>query len=203
MSDYTQTNADWYFAKTDDKWQLAKIALRNISLECNLTEGLTYGKPTYYTNGDKIFLIHTFKGYTAILFFKGSLMADPDKILIQQTENVQAGRQLRFVSVDQIKKMKSTITQYIQESIRVEESGAQVVFKKTNQFDFPEEFQIALDKSDDLTTAFYNLTPGRQRGYLLYFNSAKQTKTRIERIQTSTPYILKGKGRLKGSGFED
>lgn len=195
-------NADWYFSKPSE-WQKAVHKLRTLALESGLTEGLTYGKPTYYIDGQKIFLIHTFKDYAAVLFFKGVLMQDPENILIQQTENVQAGRQLRFTSDDQITAIEKTILKYIQNAVEVEKSGKQVVFKKTTEFVMVEEFKNKLADSPELAEAFYALTPGRQRGYLLYFSSAKQSKTREDRIAKSTPYILRGKGLLKGSGFEE
>jgi uncharacterized protein YdeI (YjbR/CyaY-like superfamily) len=198
----TGNNADWYFTKPS-KWQKAVQKLRELALKSGLTEGQTYGKPTYYIDGQKIFLIHTFKDYAAILFFKGVLMSDPENILIQQTENVQAGRQLRFVSDNQITMMESIILNYIQNAIEVEKSGKEVVFKKTTEFVMVEEFKNALAESPELTEAFYALTPGRQRGYLLYFSAAKQSKTREDRIAKCTPYILRGKGLLKGSGFEE
>ncbi|MBC7405885.1 MAG: YdeI/OmpD-associated family protein [Candidatus Parcubacteria bacterium] len=195
-------SADWYFQKDNDKWQKAKIAIREIALDCDLSEGLAYGKPTYASLKGKLFLIHTFKDYIAVLFFKGSLMQDPAKILTQQTPNVQAARQLRFDNVEQIQAMKDTIKEYIQEAINVENSGQKVVFKAINQYEFPEEFKEKLAQDSLLADAFYALTPGRQRGYLLYFSSAKLPKTRQDRINLSEPHILKGKGRLKGSGFE-
>ena len=130
-------------------------------------------------------------------------MHDPDHILVQQTENVQAGRQLRVSSEGQIKQVENTIRAYIKESIRVSKSGAKVEFKKTSEFKFVEEFQKQLDANGELVDAFYALTPGRQRGYLLYFSSAKKSKTREDRIATSITYILRGKGRLMGSGFEE
>jgi uncharacterized protein YdeI (YjbR/CyaY-like superfamily) len=195
--------ADWYFQKQNDKWQSAKILLRKIALDSGLKEDLTYGKPTYYCEAGKVFLIHTFKDYAALLFFKGSLMLDPNNILVQQTPNVQASRQLRFVSVGQIKEMEDIIQKYINEAINVESSGRQIEFKKTHEFQFVEELQTKMDKDPKLADAFYALTPGRQRGYLLYFSSAKQSKTREQRVAASIPYILKGKGRLKGNGFEE
>jgi uncharacterized protein YdeI (YjbR/CyaY-like superfamily) len=193
---------DWYFNKPS-KWQKEVSKLREISLECGLNEALTYGKPTYYIVDHKLFLIHTFKDYAAILFFKGVLMEDSKKILVQQTENVQAGRQLRFTSLEQIEKLEATIKNYIQNAIEVEESGKEVPYKETNQFVVVEEFQKTLDEKPEVAEAFYNLTPGRQRGYLLYFSGAKQSKTRIERVEKSIPYILRGKGLLKGGGFEE
>jgi uncharacterized protein YdeI (YjbR/CyaY-like superfamily) len=195
-------NANWYFEK-EDNWQTCKKLLREIALDTGLTETLSYGKPTYSSPFGKLFLIHTFKEYIAILFFKGALFEDPQKLLIQQTPNVQAGRQLRFKDLTEIKNKVETIKQYIKIAIEVEESGKKVEFKKTNQYPFPEELQIQMDTKPELAEAFNKLTEGRQRGYLLYIGSAKQSKTRIDRIELSIPYILKGKGRSKAGGFED
>jgi uncharacterized protein YdeI (YjbR/CyaY-like superfamily) len=193
---------DWYFAK-ESTWKVAKELLREIALGCNLTEDLTYGKPTYYCEAGKIFLIHTFKDYAAILFYKGVLMKDPKHILVQQTENVQSARQLRFTSSEQIAGMESTIKAYIQEAIRVEKSGEKVVMKQTSEFKMAEEFASKLAENPALADAFYALTPGRQRGYLLYFSGAKQVKTREERVDKSMSYILKGKGITMGGKFEE
>jgi uncharacterized protein YdeI (YjbR/CyaY-like superfamily) len=195
-------DANWYFEKADN-WQECKKLLREIALSMNLTETLTYGKPTYCSMNGKLFLIHTFKDYIAILFFKGVLFGDPKKILIQQTVNVQAGRQLRFKDLAQAESMKETIKEYIQIAIEVEKSGKKVEYKTTNQYPFPEELQARMDTEPKLAEAFYALTPGRQRGYLLYIGSAKQSQTPIDRITLSIPYILKGKGRSKTGGFED
>jgi uncharacterized protein YdeI (YjbR/CyaY-like superfamily) len=193
--------ADWYFTK-ESTWQDATKTLRNVALECGLQEDITYGKPTYYCAAGKIFLIHTFKNYCALLFFKGVLMADPSRILVQQTENVQAARQLRFTDNEQIIAMEKTIKAYIQEAVKVESSGQKVAFKKTSEFKMAEEFQMTLAEDPELAEAFYALTPGRQRGYLLYFGAAKQAKTREGRVEKSIPYILKGKGISKSGGFE-
>jgi uncharacterized protein YdeI (YjbR/CyaY-like superfamily) len=195
-------DANWYFEKVDS-WQASKKLLREIALNMGLAETLTYGKPTYCSMDGKLFLIHTFKYYIAILFFKGVLFDDPKKILIQQTPNVQAGRQLRFKDLAQVESMKDIIKEYIQKAIEVEKSGKKVEYKTTNQYPFPEELQTRMDSEPELAEAFYALTPGRQRGYLLYIGSAKQSKTRQERITLSIPYILKGKGRSKAGGFED
>jgi uncharacterized protein YdeI (YjbR/CyaY-like superfamily) len=197
-----QTSASWYFEIVDN-WQESKKLLRAIALNMCLTETLTYGKPTYCLIDVKLFLIQTFKDYIAILFFKGAIFEDPSKLLIQQTPNVQAGRQLRFKDLSEIKNKAETIKQYIKIAIEVEESGKKVEFKKTNQYPFPVELQIQMDARPELAEAFNRLTPGRQRGYLLYIGSAKQSKTRINRIEQSIPYILKGKGRSKSGGFED
>jgi uncharacterized protein YdeI (YjbR/CyaY-like superfamily) len=193
---------DWYFAKVS-KWQDSVQKLRNIALDCSLEEDLKWGKPTYKSDSGMIFLIHTFKDYAAILFFKGVLMTDPDNILVQQTANVQSARQIRFTSSEQITSMQKTIKKYIQNAIEVEKSGLQVEFKKTTEFSMAEEFASALAENSELADAFYRLTPGRQRGYLLYFGGAKQSKTRTERVNKSIQYILKGKGISKSGGFEE
>lgn len=195
-------DTNWYFEKVDS-WQNSKKLLREISLDMGLIETLTYGKTTYCSQDGKLFLIHTFKEYIAILFFKGALFNDPKKILIQQTPNVQAGRQLRFSNTEKIDSMRETIKEYFQEAINIEQSGKKVEYKKTNEYPFPEELQKRIDTEPELAEAFYNLTPGRQRGYLLYIGSAKQSKTRTERVTLSIPHILKGKGRSKSGGFEE
>lgn len=184
---------EWFFDK-DTQWQTEYGKLRAIALESGLTEDLKWGQPCYQLGDSNVVLIHGFKEYCALLFFKGSLMEDPDGILIQQTENVQAARQVRFTSAAEITKMKTIIKRYIKQAIDVEKSGAKVEFKKTKEFKMPEEFQQKLDSVPGLEAAFYGLTPGRQRGYLLYFGSAKQAKTREERIQKYMKQIMKGKG---------
>ncbi|MEX2233114.1 MAG: YdeI family protein [Cyclobacteriaceae bacterium] len=184
---------DWFFNKAG-KWQKEFGQLRTIILDCDLIEELKWGQPCYMFEKSNIVLIHGFKDYCALLFFKGALLKDPKKILVQQTENVQAARQIRFTSVGEIVKLKPTLTKYIYEAIKVEEAGLKVDFKKTTEFAMPEEFQKKLDKSSALKKAFYALTPGRQRGYLLYFSSAKQSKTRESRIEKYMKQILEGKG---------
>jgi len=184
---------DFFFDK-DTQWQKEYGKLRTIVLDCGLTEELKWGCPCYQFEGRNIVLIHGFKEYCALLFFKGALLNDPDGILIQQTENVQAARQIRLTSVQQIAKMERTLKTYIYEAIEVERAGLQVKMKKTTQFAMPEEFQNKLDKSATLKKAFEALTPGRQRGYLLYFAAAKQPKTRESRIEKYRQHILNGKG---------
>jgi uncharacterized protein YdeI (YjbR/CyaY-like superfamily) len=184
---------DFYFVKAK-KWKEEIELLRSIILDCHLKEELKWGCPCYTYEGSNIVLIHTFKDYCALLFFKGSIMKDPKKILIQQTENVQAARQVRFTGLKEIEKLKATLKKYVFEAIRVEESGEKVPMKKTTEFKMPDEFKSTLSKDPTLKKAFESLTPGRQRGYLLYFSSAKQEKTRLERIKKYTPVILKGKG---------
>lgn len=184
---------DKYFAKAG-KWQKELQALRAIALGSKLSEEMKWGQPCYTLGKSNIVLIHAFKEYCAFLFFKGALMKDPKKILIQQTENVQAARQIRFTSAAEITKLKSALKAYIQEAIAVEKSGAKVSFRKTAEFNIPAEFRKKLDADHKLENAFYELTPGRQRGYLLFFSSAKQEKTREARIEKCIPQILKGKG---------
>lgn len=184
---------DFYFDKAK-KWKEEIKKMRTIVLDCHLTEDLKWGCPCYTYEKKNIVLIHVFKEYCAFLFFKGSLLKDKKGILIQQTENVQAARQVRFTNVKEIAKLEATLKAYIYEAVEVEESGAKVEFKKTKEYSVPEEFQKKLDKNAKLKTAFYALTPGRQRGYLLHFSSAKQSKTRESRIEKYIPQIMDGKG---------
>lgn len=184
---------DFFFDKTK-QWQKEFEKLRAIALETELVEDLKWGCPCYTYDGKNIFLIHGFKDYCALLFFKGALMKDPENILIQQTENVQAARQIRFTDVQQIIDLEKTLRAYIFEAVEIEESGAKVEMKKTKEFEMPEEFQQQLEQNQDLKEAFQALTPGRQRAYLLYFSSAKQSKTRTSRIEKCIPEILNGKG---------
>jgi len=183
---------DFYFNK--GKWQKELEQLRTIVLDCGLTEELKWGCPCYTFGKNNIVLIHVFKEYCALLFFKGALLHDADSILIQQTANVQAARQVRFTNVSEIKKMKKILKAYIYEAIEVEKAGLKVALKKTAAYTIPEEFQKQLNKKAALKTAFNALTPGRQRAYLLHFAAPKQSKTRESRIEKSIPQILKGKG---------
>ena len=184
---------DFYFNKAK-KWQEEIKQLRMIVLDCGLTEELKWGCPCYTFEKSNIVLIHVFKEYCALLFFKGALLKDAKGILIQQTENVQAGRQVRFTGVREIAKMKPILKAYIYEAIEVEKAGLKVPLKKTTEFKMPEEFQKKLAKNRALKTAFYALTPGRQRGYLLHFSQPKQSSTREARIEKSMQQILNGKG---------
>jgi len=184
---------DWYFFK-NKKWQEEIETLRTIALDCGLTEELKWGCPCYTLDGSNIVLIHVFKEYCAFLFFKGALLKDPKGILIQQTKNVQAARQARFTGLQEIIKLKTTLKNYIKEAIQAEKKGLKVELKKTEAFEIPEEFQAKLTELPALKRAFYALTPGRQRGYLLHFSSARQSKTREARIEKYVPHILKGKG---------
>ena len=184
---------DWFFNKTT-KWQKEFAKLRTIVLDCDLVEDLKWGQPCYTYEKSNIVLIHGFKDYCALLFFKGALLKDKKKILVQQTENVQAARQIRFTSVREIEKMKPTLRSYIYEAVELDEASVKVPLKTTKEFAMPEEFLKKLDRNRVLKKAFEALTPGRQRGYLLYFSSAKQSKTRESRIEKYTPQILDGKG---------
>ena len=184
---------DFYFNK-DNKWQEEIKRLRTIVLDCGLTEELKWGCPCYSFEKANIVLIHVFKEYCALLFFKGALLKDSEGILIQQTKNVQAARQIRFTSAQEITKMKSTLKAYIFQAIEVEKAGLKVKLKKAGEYKVPEEFKKKLDKNAALKSAFMALTPGRQRAYLLYFSAPKQSKTRESRVEKSLKPILSGRG---------
>lgn len=184
---------DWFFNK-QTKWQEAYSELRMIVLDCGLKEEMKWGCPCYMNDKSNVVLIHGFKDYCALLFMQGALLKDPKSILVQQTENVQSARQIRFKNTEEILKQKSVIKTYIKEAIAIDKAGLKVELKKTAEYQMPIEFQTVLDEMPELKTAFYALTPGRQRGYLLYFNSAKQSKTRESRIEKHIEQILKGKG---------
>lgn len=185
--------ADFYFDKSE-KWEKELAQLRKLVLSCGLTEELKWGCPCYMLEKSNIVLIHTFKEYCALLFFKGALLNDANGILIQQTENVQAARQMRFTNAKDIVKLAPVIKACIYEAIEVEKAGLKVPLKKTAAFKMPEEFKDKLDKLPKLKAAFEALTPGRQRAYLLHFSSPKQSKTREARIEKCMPQILEGKG---------
>ncbi len=201
------SKVDWFFNKAT-KWQEEYEKLRMIILDCGLTEELKWGCPCYTSptapspsapsgrrrENSNIVLIHGFKEYCALLFFKGALLKDPKGILVQQTKNVQAARQIRFTHVDEIVTMEPILKAYIKEAIKVEKAGVKVRLKKTSEFTMAEELKNVLDKTPALKKSFYALTAGRQRGYILYFSSAKQSKTRELRIEKFIPKILKGKG---------
>ncbi len=184
---------DFFFDKAT-KWQKEYEQLRTIILDCGLTEELKWGCPCYTFQKNNIVLIHGFKEYCALLFFKGALLHDAKSVMIQQTENVQAGRQIRFTNVREITKMKTTLKAYVYEAIEVEKAGLKVNFKKTSEYNIPEEFQNKLNKHAALKTAFQALTPGRQRAYIFYFSQPKQSKTRESRIEKCMQQILNGKG---------
>jgi len=182
------------FLRKQKNWKDEFEKLRTIILSCGLSEELKWGNPCYTFQNRNVVLMHGFKEYCALLFFKGALLKDPDRVLIQQTQHVQSARQIRFTSVREIVKMKTTLKAYLAEAVEIEKSGLKVNFKKTSEFTVPGEFQTKLDKSAALKKAFRALTPGRQRAYLLYFSTPKQSKTRESRIEKSTPQILAGKG---------
>jgi len=184
---------DFYFNKAE-KWQEEIVKLRTIILDCGLNEELKWGCPCYTLGKSNIVLIHVFKEYCAFLFFKGALLNDPNGILIQQTKNVQAARQIRFTNVREIVKMKAVLKAYIYEAIEVEKAGLKVQLKKTTEYAIPEEFKKKLTKSASLKKAFDALTPGRQRAYLFHFSQPKLSKTRESRVEKSIPQILNGKG---------
>lgn len=184
---------DWYFEKAG-KWQEEVKKLRTILLACDLVEELKWGCPCYTFEKKNIALIHVFKEYCAVLFFKGALLKDSKGLLIQQTENVQSARQMRFTSVRDITKVEKVLKDYLYAAVEVEEKGLKVTLKKTEDFAVPEEFESKLKKNKALKAAFSALTPGRQRAYLFYFSQAKQSKTREARIEKYLPHILEGKG---------
>ena len=184
---------DWYFDK-NEKWEKEIKKLRMIILGCGLNEELKWGCPCYTFNNSNVVLIHVFKEYCAVLFFKGALLNDANGILIQQTENVQSARQVRFTNIQEVIKHEKILKAYIYEAIEVEKAGLKVKLKKTSDYKIPEEFQKRLDKNKSLKTAFEKLTPGRQRAYIFYFSQAKQSKTREERVEKHVKKILSGKG---------
>jgi len=184
---------DWFFSK-DTKWQKEYEKLRTLILDCGLIEELKWGCPCYTFENTNIVLIHGFKEYCALLFFKGALLNDPNGILIQQTKNVQSARQIRFTNVREIVKMEKILKAYIYEAIEVERAGLKVKLKKTSEYKIPEEFQKKLNKTPALKTAFYALTPGRQRAYIFYFSQPKLSKTRTSRVEKYMKPILNGKG---------
>ncbi len=184
---------DFYFSKAK-KWRKELEQLRMIVLDCGLAEELKWGCPSYTFEKSNIVLIHVFKEYCAVLFFKGALLNDASNILIQQTKNVQVARQVRFTNVQEIIEKENILKAYIYEAIEVEKAGLKVELKKTTEFNMPEEFENKLKKTPLLKKAFNALTPGRQRGYLLYFSAPKQSKTRESRIEKSIAPIMQGKG---------
>ena len=184
---------DWFFDKAA-AWQEEYGLLRDIVLDCGLDEELKWGCPCYSLQKKNVVLIHGFKEYCALLFMKGALLKDPKGILIQQTENVQSARQVRFTNAKEIAKLKTTLKACIHEAIEVEKAGLEVKLKKTSEYAVPEEFKKKLDENPTLKKAFKALTPGRQRGYLFHFSQARQSKTREARIEKYTQQILDGKG---------
>lgn len=193
INNHMNPKVDFYFNK-EKKWQEELERLRTIVLDCGLTEELKWGSPCYTYQSDNIVLLHVFKEYCAVLFFKGALLNDREGILIEQSKNTQATRQIRFRNVLEIVEIESTLKTYIHEAVEVEKAGLKVTFKTTGEFQVAPEFQSKLDMIPALKAAFETLTPGRQRGYLLYFSAAKQSKTRESRIEKYMPQILNGKG---------
>ncbi|MCB0035090.1 MAG: DUF1801 domain-containing protein [Anaerolineales bacterium] len=182
------------YIRKNKQWEEELAQLREIVLDCGLTEDVKWKVPCYMFEDNNIVLMHVFKKYCALLFIKGALLKDPAGILVQQTKNTQSARQIRFTNVDEIEEMAHILKAYIQEAIEVEKAGLEVEFKETSEFDMPEEFQAKLDEDRDFKAAFEALTPGRQRGYLLYFSGAKQSKTRTSRVERYREHILEGKG---------
>lgn len=182
------------FFENAKKWKEEYEQLRAIALGSGLTEEYKWMHPCYTLEGKNVVLIHGFKEYCALLFHKGALLKDPKGILIQQTENVQAGRQIRFTKVNEIIELEPALKAYIKEAIEIEKAGKKIEFKKTKEYTVPEEFQNKLDEIPALRNAFEALTPGRQRAYLYYFSQAKQSKTRETRVEKYIPKILEGKG---------
>lgn len=192
MSD-KNPKVEWYFNK-ESKWLESFIILRKILLSTELTEELKWGHPCYSLNGKNVVLMHGFKDYCALLFMKGVLLKDPEEILIQQTPYVQAARQIRFSSLEQLNGMIEIVTGYVENSIEIEKLGLEVALKKTDDFETAEEFETKLEEVPGLRDAFESLTPGRQRAYKLYFSSAKQSKTRAERVEKHIDRMLDGLG---------
>lgn len=182
------------FLARAEQWKEEFEELRKLALASGLTEDVKWGVPCYTHEGHNVVLIHGFKEYCALLFFQGALLADPDAILVQQTANVQAARQIRFTSVDEIRKRKASVKGCIKAAIAVEKAGLKVAFKQKEDLQFPEEFAKMLTTQPHLKKAFEALTPGRQRAYNLYFSAPKQSKTRRSRVEKSIPQILEGKG---------
>lgn len=194
MAGYSaNSKVDFYFEKAE-KWKPELEQLRDIVLDCHLSEELKWGCPCYTFDNANIVLIHSFKEYCAFLFFKGALMKDPDNILIQQSDNVQAARQVRFTNVQDVLAKKEILKKYIFEAAEIEKSGLKVELKKVSEFEIAEELQNKFDADSDFKNAFYALTPGRQRAYLLHFSQPKQSKTREARVEKNMSRILDGKG---------
>jgi uncharacterized protein YdeI (YjbR/CyaY-like superfamily) len=184
---------DFFFIKATE-WKKEFERLRKILLDTGLTEELKWGCPCYTLNGSNIVLIHGFKEYCALLFFKGALLKDTEGILVRQTENVQSARQVRFTNVKEITELAPILKAYVHEAIEVEKAGLKVNFKKSKELVYPEEFKMMLQEDPSLKKAFESLTPGRQRAYNLYFSAPKQSKTRLSRVEKYTKHILSGKG---------
>ena len=193
-SDKPRSPAVDAFLANAKKWQQEMSALRAIILDSELTEELKWGKPCYTFQQRNVLIIHGFKDYCAVLFCKGALLKDPKGVLVQQTDNVQAARQIRFTQLREVTELNSVLKAYLMEAIEVEKAGLEVTYKSTAEFIVPEELREKFSQAPDLKKAFEALTPGRQRGYLLHFSAAKQSKTRTARIEKCMPQILSGKG---------
>ncbi|MGE6376837.1 YdeI/OmpD-associated family protein [Peribacillus muralis] len=189
----TNAKVDEFLSKAK-KWQDEYEVLRRIVLDCELTEEYKWMHPCYTFEKKNIVLIHGFKEYCALLFHKGALLKDTHGILIQQTENVQGARQIRFTNVQEIVAIEPILKAYIQEAIEVEKAGLEVEYKKNTEIMIPEELQNKFNELPALKTAFEALTPGRQRAYFLHFSQPKQSKTRVSRVEKCTQQILDGKG---------
>ena len=184
---------NWYFSR-DNRWTTANARLRDIILATGLVEELKWGCPCYVDAGRNVVLIHDFKDYCAVLFFKGAVLDDPAGLLIQQTANVQAGRQMRFTSLEEVKAKAALVTDYVVRAVAAERAGVKVAMKSATDHPLPEELTRAFADHPDLEAAFRALTPGRQRGYVLYFGAAKQAATRVARVEKAVDRILDGKG---------
>ncbi|PLK44723.1 YdeI family protein [Emticicia sp. TH156] len=184
---------DFFFSKAT-QWKKEYEKLRTLTLSCGLAEELKWGCPCYTHQGNNVVLIHGFKEYCALLFFKGALMGNADGLLIQQTANVQSARQMRFTSLSEVATQEAIIKAHIYEAIEIEKAGLKVTLKKTSDYAIPDEFQQKLDTNPALKTAFETLTPGRQKAYLFHFGQAKQASTRLARVEKFMPKILEGKG---------
>lgn len=193
MAQQPNKAVQWFFDR-EGPWQEAFGVLREMALDSGLVEELKWGHPCYTLKGKNVFLMHGFKDYCALLFHKGALLKDEERLLVQQTKDVQSARQLRFTSLQDIERKERLIVRYMQEAIAVEKAGLKVPMKKTAEFEMPAEFAEAMKQMPELKKAFNALTPGRQRGYLLYFGNAKQSKTRMARIEKHAVRILAGKG---------
>ncbi len=193
MKSKENPKVDFYFQK-EKKWQEEITKMRAIALSCGLTEELKWGCPCYTINGQNVVLIHVFKEYCAYLLFKGALMNDEHAILVHQSKNVQSARQIRFTNVSEVSTQQKILKEYLLHAIEIEKSGLKVELKKTEEYDVPVEFDDKLNAMPALKKAFEKLTPGRRRGYLLFFSAPKQSKTREARIEKSIPLILQGKG---------
>ena len=187
------STVDWFFTK-ESKWQSEYEALRSILLSTNLDEGLKWGNPCYMYNETNVVLIHGFKEYCALLLFQGALLKDPYHLLVHQTKNVQAARQIRFTKLSEIEAQKEQLLVYLADAIEIAKEGKKVQMKSVSEYEIPAEFQEVLNEMSDFKNAFESLTPGRRKAYLYYFSSAKQSKTRITRIEKYIPKILEGKG---------